>query len=175
MTIDLGAARSIEAESFGQPGQRTFRLRVIGAAQDSASLWLEKEHLQALSIALTQLLAQLGRDPEAESITLDEFPEVADYDFKVGRMAIGFDPGDQSVVVQTFEASTDDDADPTLMVRVSREQCPVLNGQLRRIVAAGRPLCPLCGLATDASGHACVRSNGHSRQPIPEEGTEEEE
>ncbi len=100
---------------------------------------------------------------------------MADHDFRVGRMAIGFDPRDQSVVVQTFEADTDEDDDPTLMMRLSREQCPALNGQLRRIIAAGRPLCPLCGVAIDAAGHACIRSNGHSRQPIPERGTEEQE
>ncbi len=68
MTIDLGAAQDIDAQSYGQPGQRTFRLRIIGAAQDSASLWMEKEHLQALNIALTQLLAQLGREAEAERL-----------------------------------------------------------------------------------------------------------
>ncbi|MDO8615646.1 MAG: DUF3090 family protein [Dehalococcoidia bacterium] len=175
MTIDLGSARSIEAESFGQPGQRTFRLRVMSAALASASLWLEKEHLQALGMALTQLLAQLGREPEAEGLALDEFPEVADYDFHVGRMAIGFDPADQSVVLQTFDAATEDDDDPTLMVRVPQEQCPALNAQLRRIVGAGRPVCPLCGLSIDASGHACVRANGHSSQAVPDRGAEEEE
>ena len=27
----------------------------------------------------------------------------------------------------------------------------------------------LCGMPQEATGHACIRSNGHSKQPIPEE------
>ena len=56
MTIELGLARGIDAQSFGQPGQRTFRLRIVGAEAESASLWIEKEQMQALSIALKQML-----------------------------------------------------------------------------------------------------------------------
>jgi uncharacterized repeat protein (TIGR03847 family) len=176
MTIDLGAARDIDVQSFGQPGQRTFRLRIIGAAQDSASLWLEKEHLQALSIALTQLLAQLGREAEAEGQGLEEFPEVADHDFRVGRMAIGFDPSDGAVVLQTFDVTVGEDDDvPTLMVRLPQGQCSALNGQLRRIISSGRPVCPLCGVAVDSTGHTCIRSNGHSKQAVPERGEAEDE
>jgi len=176
MTIDLGAARDIDAQSFGQPGQRTFRLRIIGAAADSASLWMEKEHMQALSIALTQLLAQLGREQEADAPAVEEFPEVADHDFRVGRMAIGFDPADGSVVLQTFDVSVGEDDDvPTLIVRLPQGQCSALNGQLRRIITSGRPVCPLCGVAIDAGGHACIRANGHSKQPIPEPGEPEDD
>src|SRR5450756_1602585 len=52
MTIEFGVARGIDAQSFGQPGQRTFRLRILGASAESASLWLEKEQMQALSLCL---------------------------------------------------------------------------------------------------------------------------
>jgi uncharacterized repeat protein (TIGR03847 family) len=30
-----------------------------------------------------------------------------------------------------------------------------------RIVAQGRPPCPLCGLPLDAAGHVCPRQNGY--------------
>jgi hypothetical protein len=30
-----------------------------------------------------------------------------------------------------------------------------------RIVAAGRPPCPLCGAPLDPQGHICPRRNGH--------------
>ena len=30
-----------------------------------------------------------------------------------------------------------------------------------KIVAAGRPPCPLCGLPLDTDGHVCPRQNGH--------------
>ncbi|MBV9291748.1 MAG: DUF3090 family protein, partial [Frankiales bacterium] len=30
-----------------------------------------------------------------------------------------------------------------------------------RVVAAGRPPCPLCGNPLDPQGHVCPRQNGH--------------
>ena len=42
-------------------------------------------------------------------------------------------------------------------------------------LAGGRPVCPLCGLAMDPAGHACVRSNGHSSLPIPEPDSGDDE
>lgn len=175
MTIELGLARGVDAESFGQPGERTFRMRIIGRQNDSASLWMEKEQLQALSLAFTQMLSQLGREPESPEAGLDEFPPVADHDFRVGRMGIGFDPSDSSIILQMFQAGTGEDDDPTLSVRLRPEHCSSLNRQLRRIIAAGRPICALCGSPIDATGHVCVRSNGHLDQPVPELLDEDEE
>ena len=36
----------------------------------------------------------------------------------------------------------------------------------QRVVAAGRPPCPLCGLPLDPEGHICVRTNGYLRGAI---------
>jgi uncharacterized repeat protein (TIGR03847 family) len=33
----------------------------------------------------------------------------------------------------------------------------------RRVVAAGRPACPLCGQPLDPAGHLCPRHNGYHR------------
>ena len=33
----------------------------------------------------------------------------------------------------------------------------------RRVVAAGRPSCPLCSLPLDPAGHVCPRQNGYRR------------
>jgi uncharacterized repeat protein (TIGR03847 family) len=33
----------------------------------------------------------------------------------------------------------------------------------RRVVAAGRPSCPLCSLPLDPTGHVCPRQNGYRR------------
>lgn len=175
MTIDLGLARAIDAEEFGEPGQRTFRLRVIGAASHTASLWLEKEQVQALSLALTQMLAQLGEDEQAAA-SLNDFPELPEHDFHVGRMAIGFDPADQTIVLQTYGLGTDDEDDePTLRVRLSQGLSAALNARLREIITHGRPVCGLCGASIDAAGHTCIRANGHFKQVIPDPDSGEEE
>ncbi len=64
MTVEFEIARGIDAQTFGQPGQRTFRLRIVGSAGQSASLWMEKEQMQALSLALKQMMAQLEYDQD---------------------------------------------------------------------------------------------------------------
>ncbi len=175
MTVEFGVARAIDAQAFGQPGQRTFRLRIVGGDAQSASIWLEKEQMQALNLALKQMLAQLEYDAEPPGADVGEFPVVADNDFRVGRMGMGFNASDRSVVLYAFELGADeDDEDPTLRVRLTQEQCASLGVQLDDIIAGGRPVCPLCGLPMDRAGHACVRSNGHSKQPIPDEGQDEE-
>ena len=176
MTIEFGVARGIDAQSFGQPGQRTFRLRIVGANAESASLWMEKEQMQALGIALKQMLAQLEYSDEPPPASAGDFPVVADHDFRVGRMGMGFDASDRTVVVYTFELGTgeDDEDEPTLRTRLTQEQSASLGAQLDDIIAGGRPVCPLCGLPTESNGHACIRSNGHSHQAIPEEESDDE-
>ena len=174
MTVDFGVASGVDAQAFGQPGQRTFRLRIIGGSAESASLWMEKEQMQALSLALKQMLAQLDYDAEPPAADVGEFPVVPDHDFRVGKMGMGFNPADGTVVLHTYEVGVEDDDDPTLLVRLTQEQSASLGIQLDEIIAGGRPVCPLCGLAMEPGGHACVRSNGHSKQPIPEEDSDEE-
>ncbi|MEO8458864.1 MAG: DUF3090 family protein [Chloroflexota bacterium] len=174
MTADFGTARAIDAAAYGQPGSRTFQLRVIGSNLESASLWMEKQQMQALNLALTQVLAQMGR-PNANPDSAATFPEGADHDFRVGRMAIGFDATSGTVVLHVFDLTKDeDDEEPDMQVRITGDACAALNGRLQEIIASGRPQCPLCGAPMDASGHACVRSNGHSKQPIPDERVDEE-
>jgi len=176
VTAEFGVARGIDAQAFGQPGQRTFRLRIVGGDAESASIWLEKEQLQALSLALKQMMSQLEYSAEPPPADVGEFPVVAGHDFRVGRMGMGFHASDRTVVLYAFELGADEDEEePTLRVRLTQEQCASLGVQLDDVIAGGRPVCPLCGLAMEQSGHSCVRSNGHSRQPIPDEEDQDTE
>jgi uncharacterized repeat protein (TIGR03847 family) len=174
MTADFGTARAIDARAYGQPGQRTFQVRIIGANLESASLWLEKQQMQALSLALTQVLSQLGRT-EAGVQEIGSFPETPEHDFKVGRMAIGFDSAEGNVVLQVFEISREEEEEePDVQVRITEDACASLNVRLQEIISAGRPQCALCGQVIEPEGHACIRSNGHSKEPIPEERFDDE-
>lgn len=175
MTADLGTATAIDARAIGDPGKRTFQLRIIGSNRESASLWMEKQQMQALSLALTQLLAQLG-SKRSGSGDAAGFSEGADHDFRVGRLSIGFDTANKTVVLHIYRIEREEDEDePDVMVRVTEGDCWSLNSRLQDIIISGRPLCPLCAAAMDPEGHMCVRTNGHSKQPIPEELLEDEE
>lgn len=169
MSIELGLARAIEAESFGEPGQRTFRLRVIGERSESASLWMEKEQFQALSLALGQVLSELRHSARSEGGAGIEYPESADHEFKVGRMALSIDTATKRVVLYLSDTESEETDEPTLRVDVSHDHCSALREQLDEIVSRGRPVCPLCHAPMDESGHACIRCNGYSKQPIPDE------
>lgn len=173
--FDLGMARAVDAQAFGQAGQRTFRVRMLAEQGESASLWMEKEHLQALSLALKQMLAQLDFDEELPAAEIDEFPVVANHDFRVGRLGMGYYAPDGTVIIYAYEigAAAGDDDEATLRVRLTQQQASALIGRLDEIIAGGRPTCPLCGVPMNAEGHACVRTNGHSKQPIPDESDEE--
>lgn len=176
MTVEFGISRGIDVQAFGQPGQRTFRLRIVGEDSQSASLWMEKEQMQALSIALKQMLAQLEYDTEPPRPDVGDFPVVPEHDFRVGRMGMGFHASDRTVVLYTYElgAADEEDADPSLRVRLTQEQSASLGVQLDEIIGGGRPVCPLCAMPMDPVGHACIRSNGHSKQAIPEDDPESE-
>jgi uncharacterized repeat protein (TIGR03847 family) len=174
VTVDFNVARAIDAQAFGQPGERTFRVRIVGDEAQTASLWMEKEQMQALSLALKQMLSQLEYDAEPPAADAGEFPVVADHDFRIGRMGMGFNAPDRTVILYTYEIGVEDEDDPTLRVRLTQEQCASLGVQLDAIIAGGRPLCPLCGMPVEPGGHACIRSNGHSKQPIPDEESDDE-
>ncbi len=165
MTVDFGLVRAVQAQSFGEPGERTFRLRLVGAGSQSAALWIEKEHLGALGLALRHALSEFNysQDPPPPDIAV--FPDAAEYDFRVGRMGIGLDPSNRTVVLQMDEL--DEEQGRVLHFRLSLDQSASLVAELESIISSGRPICPLCGRPIDPDGHKCIRSNGHSEEPLP--------
>ncbi len=166
MTLDLGTARGVDAKAFGKPGERTFQLRVVGATEEAVALWLEKQQLQALSLAFSQVLAQTGGE-DTPATDLSFFPDPPDADVHVGRMAVGYDAADKTVVIQAHDLASDEDGDPDILVRITSVDVAQLSTRLKEMIAGGRPTCPLCGAPLDSSGHTCIRSNGHSEQPVP--------
>ncbi len=173
--IDFGVAKEAEARSTGEPGQREFHLRVVGEAGQSASLKLEKQHLVGLLTGVRKVLEEIGYAGEPEVRAAGEFAGRADYDFAVGRLGIGYSSADGTVVLEVGELEAEEDPGATsIRVRLTARQSASLAGQLEKIIATGRPLCPLCWAPIDREGHVCVKSNGHSREPIPDEEGDQE-
>ena len=163
---EFGHADSIDPEAIGEPGDRRFRIRVI-ARLESASLWLEKEQMAALALALRRLLEQTKstEEPvEPEPPASGSFPEMPDVDFRPSRLGMGHDDQATSISIFAYEAdaSEDDDETPTFSCQVSRGQARAFARRAEEIVNAGRPVCVLCGTSIDERGHKCLRRNGHS-------------
>ncbi len=113
-----------------------------------------------------------------------------DEEFRVGTLGLAFDVDTTTVVIEAIEAGESDaevelgedddpisDDDPTaddeddepdddldrLRVRLTPEATRAFIDRARRVVAAGRPPCPLCGQPLDPAGHLCPRHNGYHR------------
>ncbi len=174
----FGPATRLQAEAVGRPGQRKFRLLVESEDGRSAVLWLEKEQLQALGLAVEQLLAELqGRLASSRKVDLpapDTFPLSPSVEFQVGRLALGQDERELETgpryVVLAYDATAsgveeqeEPNEPPTFACRATREQLRALSRNVAEVVAAGRPRCPLCGEPLERANqpHGCVRANGH--------------
>ena len=169
----------LQAQSLGKPGQRTFRVLIESNDGRSAMLWVEKEQLQALGLALEQLLAEVqGRLASAsrgvEQPSPDSFPLTPTLEIRVGRIALGQDEseletGPRYVLLaydlETMGTEESDEPSGTaaFACRTTRDQLRALSRNISEVVAAGRPRCPLCGEPIQRIGdpHGCVRGNGH--------------
>jgi uncharacterized repeat protein (TIGR03847 family) len=111
-------------------------------------------------------------------------------EFRAGTLALAWDDDDgsvlveaqsmeaQSIEVESIEGQPDepgsgDPADDSpqlsgteftgdlLRVRMRPDVARAFIRRAQRVVAAGRPPCPLCGNPLDPQGHVCPRQNGH--------------
>ena len=162
MSSDADVQR-LRVEALGEPGQRRFRLiAVIGG--ETHIVWMEKQQLQALGMAVEQLLEQVPDSDVAivEADTALDFDQETLNQFRVGRIELGYDATNERVVISTFDLQQeDDDASAALVLRLNLRQSTELSTDAALIVASGRPLCPMCGQPMDPEGHVCPQQNGH--------------
>ena len=157
---EFTSVSGLRAESVGEPGKRTFRI-VVDSASSSASIWLDKEQLFQLAMAIQQMVATLPKDrgPEGEPPSDREADALTRLEFKVAKLVLGHDSRRGLFVIDAHDPEDGDSA----MVRVwtSVDQATEFSRQALSVCASGRPLCPLCGRPIDSSGHRCARVNGH--------------
>ena len=172
------------AGTVGQPGERTFFLQASGEGR-LVSVALEKVQVTALAEKLDELLDEVrrrhGNDspvPASASVDVEDVAPLAapvEEEFRVGTLALAWDDDSGQVIVeaQSVEPETAESEAPAeqpvsaaftgdmLRVRISPETARAFSKRAHRVVAAGRPPCPLCGNPLDAEGHVCPRQNGH--------------
>lgn len=167
------------AGAVGRPGDRAFYLQAR-AGRRVTSVGLEKFQVTLLAERLEELLDEVlrrsGGDAPVPAVTPSELHDDGPLDqpveeeFKVGTMALAWDPDDEQVVIEAQEVTEseeepevgeDDPAIAVLRVRISAAQARAFAERALKVVAAGRPPCPLCGLPLDGAGHVCPRQNGY--------------
>jgi len=165
------------AGTVGQPGDRTFYLQASGGGR-TVSVALEKVQVQVLAERLGELLDEVRRRGvgEVPAVVGRELEDTAPLDapveeeFRVSTMGLAWDGEDSRVVVEALaqeaevEPLSDADEGPdALRVRITAQAAQAFITRAQRVVAAGRPPCPLCSLPLDPEGHICPRQNGHRR------------
>jgi uncharacterized repeat protein (TIGR03847 family) len=170
------------AGTIGEPGDRTFFLQARDGTR-IVSIVLEKIQVSVLADRLGELLEELERRgvPEATAAPAPADPgDTAPLDeplneaFRAGSLTLGWDVDAERVLVEAraqdedgeaIDPADDDDEDedgPDLLrVRLSPVAAREFVARAERVVAAGRPPCPLCGAPLDPQGHICPRRNGH--------------
>ena len=166
------------AGTVGEPGNRAFFLQARDGTRVT-SVALEKVQVAALIQRLDELLDELERRGIEGAGTLETFDadpapldEPINEAFRAGTLSLGWDTQDDLVLLEAREQTEDeeedeefdDDADdgPDLLrVRITPLAARAFVGRALRVLAAGRPPCPLCGQPLDPQGHLCPRRNGH--------------
>jgi len=174
--IDLGLVDTVVAESQGRPGERTFKVTAAGR-RGRAIVWLEKEQLFQVALAIRQFVAATERpgDPDRYTPEYQAPASGIELEFKAVEMSLRHDRSTDVFTVEaasveseaTAESESDDEEEPiAVQFSFSRPSGVKLSEQALEVCAAGRPRCPLCGGPVDPGGHVCPKSNGHHKGEI---------
>jgi uncharacterized repeat protein (TIGR03847 family) len=180
--IELEDVDALGTGAVGQPGSRAF---YIQARTEHAQLTVlvEKEQVALLATEAVAFLDRIRDEyPEVPTdlpIALAELREPTVPLFRARLIGIGFDPERELVLLELRERSSEDDDDSegddevdtegtgddeaeegyVARIYVTRAQVRAMAARGAEAVAGGRPLCPLCDMPMDPSGHQCPRWN----------------
>ena len=153
-------------------GHRLF-LFYVRQGINETTVKVEKQQVSVLASYLGRIVKELGRPghlPDDLTYYGSEDPE-----WVVGTIGVSYDEEIDRVVIVLEEVGSGDDEDDALVdedesghvlrIALTREQAAAFAIHATRLVEAGRPPCPLCGLPLDPAGHDCPRTNGH-RPPV---------
>ena len=133
---------------------------------------------ERLDELLDEVRRRQGGDSSVPAVAPSQLEDVAPLDapveeeFRVGTLALAGDDDDDLVIIEA-QSVVDDPEAPVEAPSDVETNADMLRGRLSpavarafakralRVVAAGRPPCPLCGNPLDPEGHICPRQNGH--------------
>jgi uncharacterized repeat protein (TIGR03847 family) len=158
----------VAAGALGPAGERVFYLQ---ARQEGhvVSLRLEKQQVAALCEYLGGILNDLAAVVEPLPALVDLVEPVVP-EWIVGALAVAYEEADDRILLVAEELIPGDDdedevddplapAPATARFRLTRAQVQAMVTHAGRVVASGRPICPICGRPMEPDGHFCPRNN----------------
>jgi uncharacterized repeat protein (TIGR03847 family) len=160
--FELDPVDEIAVAAVGQPGQRRFFLLASGSGR-TLTLTCEKTQIQALIVRLHQMMEAQGIEVQ-ERKGRDSALVPGEPEWQVGEMGLGYHEARRMFVLVASEAAASEAAAetnaPSVRFWLSHQQVVAFSKQAEKVLTAGRPLCPRCGLPIDPAGHPCPVSNG---------------
>ena len=157
--------------TIGAPGEREFYFQVR-QKNILISLATEKSQATALAERITTIIREIKKSAPLSAVNpapVDDLPlELPlDSEFVVGAIGIAFDPSLLEIEI-SFRAEDgdeveDEDSGPIVEIHLDLSMALAFAQRTMALVAAGRPLCPLCISPIDPRGHLCPRANGYRR------------
>lgn len=164
-TVEFRTITSLSVEAIGKPGERTFRI-LVRDAQGSATIWLEKDQLLQLALAIDQMITSLPNIKTTQMDSQEKETISAQLEFKAGRLILGHDDSSGRFVIDAHDIDAGEKEPATVRLWNDPSQAKKFADEAMDVCAAGRPLCSLCGDPIDKNGHICPRTNGHRIAPL---------
>jgi uncharacterized repeat protein (TIGR03847 family) len=185
MSLNLGLVSLLGADAVGQPGQRRFRL-YASSMSGSVVMWIEKEPLNSLSLAINHALADIteGKILRVEAQAEEkkdlgevglpaDFPYTPTSEFQVGHMSLDLFEQERQFLVNAVpleitmssgeEAQLVLNEEEKVSFKFSLDQAQQLAHSIDQVITAGRPVCPFCHMPLDSRPHSCAKQNGHKK------------
>ncbi|NYE46895.1 putative repeat protein (TIGR03847 family) [Spinactinospora alkalitolerans] len=160
--------------------------RITSVVLEKAQVAALAERVEELLEEVRQRFGeQTGEPTEQDEIDDAPLEQPIEEDFRVGTMALAWDADSGRVIIEAqqldesaaegegegeaeaegeeIEVFAEDvpEARDVLRVHLTPSAARAFAGRAMKVVAAGRPNCPLCGQPLDPNGHICPRQNGY--------------
>jgi uncharacterized repeat protein (TIGR03847 family) len=170
---DFGHPALFDVDSVGRPGSRRFRFVIRSHDGMTASLWVERQHLERLCEVIDKLLAELNsRQPLVREAQAGgpppgapaDFPRSPTVEFPVERLSLDFNPQRLQLALHASASGDEDDEDsspqaPRVSVTFGCGLADRLSNHIARLLSTGRVRCPYCGYPMQEQ-HLCEPRDG---------------
>ena len=184
---NFGEVEKIQTEAIGVAGKRIFRILIDCPSKAAATLWLEKEQVYGLSMAMKKMAEAKGQEGRVEQEAEADFPDIGESDsapvssggsleFKVSRLGLAHGPGKSHVTVFFYDerdevASEEEPSEEefeeepigpaALQVNLAHTQMDEFITQSLNECSSGRGTDALSRHAMVATGKVDPNTNGH--------------
>ena len=167
---DFDPADHLTVGTLGRPGQRTFVLQA-GRGIEYISMVCEKEQVAALGEGLLSMIDQIDATADREESgglagSVFGLIEPVIPAWRIAQIGVGYDADTDRIVIVLQELADDPEDAELGRLSISREHAEAFALHALNVVAAGRPLCPMCGEPMDPDGHWCAKTNGHGKNYV---------